>query len=84
MDKNKLQKLKDIKYHINPCCGLCKYSNLEVDGWGTCDLHTYNHEKHTLEKRSLSIFRFGQCSSFKLSEVVEARLGDFDQFLAAE
>ena len=50
---------------VKDCCGFCKYAILSLDGWGTCVLHTYKHEKHTDKDRDLSITQFGYCSSFK-------------------
>lgn len=66
MDSNKLNKLKDIKYRIQDCCGTCVYANLSPDGWGTCMKHIYKHQKHSGEERQVSIHQYGVCVDFKL------------------
>ena len=68
MDKNKLEKLKDIKYMIQDCCGICVYADLSSDGWGTCTRHTYKHQKHVGEERQVRINQYGVCVNFKLSD----------------
>ena len=67
MDANKLEKLKQIKYRIRDCCGLCIHADLAPDGWGTCLKFTYNHLKHK-EERQLSIHMFGSCGYFIAEE----------------
>lgn len=68
MDSNKLEKLKQIQYRIKDCCGICIYSNISLDGWGTCDQFRYKHVKHTGEERQLSIHMFGSCDYFMADE----------------
>ena len=64
MDNNKKDKLKEIGYTIQNTCGICVHSNINAN-WGTCNLHTYYHLKHTESKRHLSIYRGGSCNSFE-------------------
>ena len=60
MDVNKLKKLRDIDYKINPSCGTCIHSYITVEtDWGICKKHSYNHAKHTTAQRDLSIHRSG-------------------------
>lgn len=67
MDENKLDKLLQIGYILQPVCYNCKHSNLN-GMWGTCKLHTYQHKKHTKSLRQLSINQFGCCNNFEIKE----------------
>jgi hypothetical protein len=82
MDANKLVKLKQIGYHMNAVCGLCKHS-LFMPGteWGTCGLHGYEHLKHTEKSRQVSVHKFGGCLSFEKDPGLATTLGAFEQFL---
>jgi hypothetical protein len=76
MDANKLKKLKEIKYQIRKCCGTCKHANFPANDWSTCQFHTYQHQKHTVEMRNLSVNSYGYCPSFEWSEFyLKAELG---------
>jgi len=67
MDLNKLDKLKEIDYEINPCCGLCIHGKFRMEtDWGTCDAHNYEHLKHERECE-LSINKFGFCKMFEIN-----------------
>jgi hypothetical protein len=53
--------------------------------FGTCAIKTYDHLKHTGSDRQLSINRYGACASgFELSDVAEASLGLWRQFLTTQ
>jgi len=71
MDQNKLKVLREVSYSIKPACGLCSFGQfreLEGGDFGTCYKFSYQHQKHTGEKRQLSIFRYGSCPSFELDK----------------
>lgn len=75
-DTNKIQKLHDIGYRVQPCCGTCKYARLPSGlDWGSCVNFTYHHTRHD-EEKSLSIHRSGRCSSFKFND---KKRGDLDR-----
>lgn len=62
MDKNKLEKLRDVGYVVKKCCGTCIHQNFGIaSNWGTCAIHQYDHAKHTQTKRQLSIYIYGCC-----------------------
>ena len=62
MDENKLKKLKEIDYTIQPCCAFCRYGQFTPSGnFGTCARFKYDHLKHTGADRQLSINRYGSC-----------------------
>lgn len=68
MDKNKLDKLKRVKYTVNKSCGTCKYSKFPEHGdFGECMMHDYRHLKHD-ELRNMSILVFGVCDDFEFDE----------------
>lgn len=83
MDANKLVVLRDINYKVQPHCGICVHADLSMDGWGYCNLHTYQHGKHSEHTSRLSIHRAGSCGSFELDQVATSRLGlhAFAEFL---
>ena len=83
MDANKLEVLRAIGYRIQPHCGICVQADLSPDGWGYCNLHTYQHLKHSEERSRLSIHRTGSCSAFELDHGKVAALGlhAFAEFL---
>jgi len=86
MDENKLKKLNEVGYAVNECCGLCKHGMFAGrSDFGTCAIKTYDHLKHTGSDRQLSINRYGACASgFELSDVAEASLGLWRQFLTTQ
>jgi hypothetical protein len=67
MDANKLEKLREIDYHVPKTCGLCVHSSFPAPTgeWGECNQFTYHHQKHTESRRYLSIYRGGTCSNFQ-------------------
>jgi len=68
MDKNKLVKLKEIGYKIQPCCRLCQHCDFKpMQSFGTCKIQEYEHLKHS-DKRKLSINALGICPEFALDE----------------
>lgn len=79
MDANKLKVLRALPYRINPCCALCQHGWFPKDDWGTCELHTYEHEKHTGPRRQLSIYKQGSCPKFEAKPHLE-HLGAFREF----
>ena len=81
MDKNKLQKLREIEYTIKECCGICAHSAFykNPSDWSMCAVITYNHQKHTEELRQLSINKYGWCSKFKKSKYLN--LEKFKEFM---
>lgn len=86
MDENKLQKLIDVEYTVRNCCGNCVYGNI-MNGkeFGLCDLLEYDHLKHTMGNRSLSINRYGLCNQgYKRKEGRDEWLGEYDQFQEPE
>jgi hypothetical protein len=85
MDESKRQKLIEIDYEIRECCALCKHSDLRTqDEWGTCQVQRYQHQKHTVSGRQLSVNRHGWCVKFEPDKVALARLGRFEEFLIRE
>lgn len=83
MDKNKLEKLKEIEYAIRKCCGRCLHADLAVNGWGTCLLHTYEHKKHEGgdkgSERQLSINQYGHCPEFELDDLSDVDTWHFKE-----
>jgi len=84
MDANKLTVLRDLNYTIKPSCETCAHSDLSKDGWGYCNVHTYQHLKHSEEVSRLSIHRSGSCARWELDENKLAMLGlhAFREFVA--
>jgi hypothetical protein len=81
MDANKLVVLKDIGYTVQPTCGNCIHANIARGSkWGTCNIHTYLHQKHTGEERQLSINVSGRCQEWE-NEGLVAELEGFAQLL---
>ena len=79
MDENKAKKLQEIGFKILPVCGLCKYAAFSDYRWGTCEKHTYEHEKHTGPPRQVSVHFAGTCKDFEAANNA-ARLQKFEQF----
>jgi len=75
MDANKLKVLREINYAIHPSCETCKNSDLSKDGWGYCNVHTYQHRKHSEDTSRLSIHRSGSCNLWEPDENKIAILG---------
>jgi len=80
MDGNKLERLQQIKYTIQPVCALCEYSNFPNNDWGTCSIYHYMHRKHNAIKRELSINKFGHCDKFKLDSKKAEKLETYKDF----
>lgn len=80
MDADKRRVLIEIEYTIK-ACGTCRYAKIEpkVD-WGTCGLHSYEHEKHSESKRALSINRHGVCKDYVVNSAESRFLGGFTEF----
>lgn len=76
MDLNKLAKLGAVGYKILPVCGRCKHAEFNGKDWSTCSLHQYQHQKHTLARRNLSIHFAGSCQDFATNNT--ENLGGFE------
>jgi hypothetical protein len=63
MDANKKRKLTDLGYRVLDTCGRCMHGQFKGYEWGTCQKHTYQHQKHSYKVRQLSIHRSGYCNS---------------------
>lgn len=83
MDANKLQVLREIAYQVPETCSTCRHSDLSADGWGYCNLHTYQHLKHNEDVSRLSINKAGVCRNYERDDqkVATANLGSFLQFI---
>ena len=81
MDADKLRVLHEIQYGVSRVCGLCRFGWFPNNDWGTCEQHTYEHEKHVPGRRQLSIHKFGSCPRFELAEPRAHLLGAFQRFL---
>lgn len=79
MDANKLKVLREVKYRLQKCCGLCTHGWFPKDDWGTCEAHTYEHQKHTEGNRRLSIHKYGSCHLFEAKTNL-IHLGSFREF----
>lgn len=80
MDKNKLRVLEEAGYKIQSTCSTCKHSSFPNNEWGTCELHLYNHLKHSDTTRQLSIHKTGYCKEYRVSETKLETLGTFRSF----
>lgn len=81
MDADKARVLREIDYEINPCCGLCQHATFYDSFWGTCNINQYQHEKHTGEKRQLSINAAGVCPKFEALESAIEALHGYKEFV---
>ena len=82
MDENKLKKLKEYGYEIQPCCNYCKYSLFPCSAeFGICKIKTYWHGKHSDSIRQLSINKYGKCNDgFEVDLGKLSKLGSYSQF----
>lgn len=81
MDANKRQELLRIGYQIHGSCGICKHGTFAPrQDFGACSVHTYQHLKHTGDRRQLSIYSHGSCDSFEL-DLNKANLGLWEEFV---
>lgn len=79
MDPNKLTKLKEIDYAVRRVYGNCEYI-VQPDsrnGFSTCIMYRYNHQKHTNTKRNLSVSLHGHCDKHKWRSNSDSVLGSF-------
>jgi len=84
MDANKIEALQRAAYRIRECCALCTgfVQGKKSPLWGTCELRTYRHGKHT-EKltggcRRASVMACGWCPDFQKDEVLMRKhVGDY-------
>ncbi len=83
MDANKREKLIEMGYQILPTCGTCVFfKTFSADLFGTCDINTYEHEKHSKKDREVSVCRYGTCSDHVLAPDVSVRLHGFTEFIS--
>lgn len=83
-DANKFAKLREIGYTIRVTCGICQHGCFKgMAEWGTCDLHQYEHLKHTGPARGVSVVRYGSCPQGVLS-TSKADLGAHREFLESK
>jgi hypothetical protein len=84
-DSNKFQALRNANYRIPVNCGLCINGRIGVGClWGTCDLHDYDHQKHTGPARGVSIHIFGTCPYAKMDPVKEKAFAAHQEFLTRQ
>lgn len=84
MDTNKLKVLREIDYSILSHCGICEHSDLSPGStWGCCNVHTYQHLKHSEDTSRLSIHRTGSCNKFAqcVDKVTALGLKGFGEFV---
>lgn len=81
MDANKLKVLREVGYQIPGVCGLCRHGAFPKNNWGTCNVTTYSHQKHTGDDRQLSIHKFGSCPKFDADPNAVFGLLAFSEFL---
>lgn len=82
MDTNKLKVLRDAKYTIRKVCGNCSSGRFKKGNpFGECLSRTYTHEKHTGEKRQLSVHQTGYCDYHVFAEEETDKLHGFYIFL---
>lgn len=62
-DDNKFKKLREIGYRIPQLCCYCTHGIFGTSGWGTCEVHRYDHQKHDNPEggRGVSIHSTGTC-----------------------
>ena len=83
MDANKLKQLHLQNYTIPTTCGICKHGQFKPKtDFGTCNIITYNHQKHSESKRHLSIYVGGRCKDhFELDNNKITHLGTYGEFI---
>lgn len=82
MDMNKRQELLNIEYSIQGNCSNCEHGRFDHKAaFGVCSLHSYQHLKHTGDKRQLSVYAHGRCPKFELEDGKKAQLGLWQEFL---
>lgn len=81
-DASKFAELRRMGYEIPPTCRFCEAADIDPkgDGWGTCLLHEYTHEKHTGSARQVSIHESGSCPDFVHDRSKSAKLGAHLEF----
>ena len=86
MDENKLEVLRAIKYKIRAACGSCQYGKFRGGSdFGVCLLRAYDHRKHAGAPRQLSIYRYGGCGEYAISQLADLELcadGGGEEFAA--
>jgi len=82
MDADKLRVLKEVEYSISKMCRFCVHAQFRDEYvWGTCAKYTYEHQKHTEQKRQLSIYVGGSCKEGFELDPGKVRLGGYEEFL---
>lgn len=81
MDPNKVKRLRDIGYKLQPCCQLCKSGMFSAKSqWGECRKIKYKHQKHSGPQRLLSIHASGLCIRFAKNEELALRMQHYAEF----
>lgn len=81
MDADKRRKLIEVSYEIR-ACGVCAWARMQPGAdWGTCSIHTYDHQKHTGPERELSVNRHGVCPKFTVHPAAIDALHGFAEFV---
>lgn len=82
MDSEKFKVLKGIGYVVKETCSTCIHANIRAGAmFGTCEKHSYDHQKHSGPPRQLSINRSGWCPDYVPSATRETELHRFSEFL---
>lgn len=81
MDKNKLKVLQDLDYSIKRTCGNCYHGAFNSMSFGVCLIHKYEHQKHTTEKRQLSVNQYGYCAEHKWKNPFVNFIHGFAEFM---
>jgi len=85
-DENKFEMLGEVCYTVRACCEICVHGTFPSPAslWGTCAHITYEHKKHTGDKRQLSINRIGVCKVFDADDAKLDKLQSFRNFFVGE
>lgn len=69
MDENKLNKLREMGFHIRESCMTCKNSGIGRGKiFGVCKKFEYDHLKHNENPRNVSITILGKCDYHERDE----------------
>lgn len=79
-DPSKFRALKSADFSIPPTCARCGFFVKGANGWGTCRVIPYQHEKHTGDTRFASVPADGTCPGFTRCESEIAKLGAHVEF----
>ncbi|MFA6234655.1 MAG: hypothetical protein WC824_10795 [Bacteroidota bacterium] len=80
-DPAKFAKLREIGYTIPVNCGTCTHGHfVPPSEWGICDLHFYQHGKHTGPERGISIHKEGHCPQAEALIAAAGKYGAHEEF----